>query len=99
GVAVLAQNLDSALQDGLAVLGYASGPTVGAFLLGVLTTRATSKGTLTGMVLGLLVSLGVGRFAPLVLGTAGVAWTWNVAVGAIVTFTVGWVVSGSRRGS
>ena len=37
GVAVLAQNVDSALQAGLAALGYASGPTVGAFLLGVLS--------------------------------------------------------------
>jgi SSS family transporter len=93
GVAVLAQNLDSALQDGLAVLGYASGPTVGAFLLGVLTTRATSRGTLVGMLLGLAVSLGVGRFAPVVLGMPGVAWTWNVAVGAIVTCAVGWLAS------
>ena len=37
GVAALAQDLDSALQAGLAALSYASGPTVGAFLLGVLT--------------------------------------------------------------
>ena len=34
GVALLAQGLDSALNQGLAVLSYASGPTVGAFLLG-----------------------------------------------------------------
>jgi solute:Na+ symporter, SSS family len=96
-VAVLAQNLDSALQDGLAVLGYASGPTVGAFLLGVLTTRATSRGTLAGMLVGLAVSLAVGRFAPFILGTPGVAWTWNVAVGATVTFAVGWLAGGSQR--
>jgi SSS family transporter len=95
-VAVAAQNLDSALQDGLAVLGYASGPTVGAFLLGVLTTRANSAGTLAGMVAGLAVSLGVGRFAPQVLGIEGVAWTWNVAVGATVTFGVGWLTSRFR---
>ena len=37
GVALLAQGVDSALQEGLAALGYASGPTVGAFLLGLLT--------------------------------------------------------------
>ena len=36
-VAVAAQGIDSALQDGLAALSYASGPIVGAFLLGVLT--------------------------------------------------------------
>ncbi len=93
GVAVLAQGIDSALQWGLAALGYASGPTVGAFLLGVLTRTASSRGTMTGMLVGLLVSLSVGSLAPYVLGRPGVAWTWNVAVGAIVTVVVGWVVS------
>ena len=48
GVAVLAQNVDSALQAGLAALGYASGPTVGAFLLGLLSRRAGTTGTLRG---------------------------------------------------
>jgi Na+/proline symporter len=66
---------------------------VGAFLLGVLTRTANSVGTMTGMIAGLAVSLGVGRFAPIVLGRPGVAWTWNVAVGAVVTVGVGWVVS------
>jgi len=92
-VAFLAQGTDSALQAGLAALGYASGPTVGAFLLGVLTRRANSAGTMAGMVAGLLVSLCVGQLAPYVLGVPGVAWTWNVAVGSAVTFAVGWTVS------
>jgi SSS family transporter len=98
GVALLARGLDSALAEGLAVLGYASGPTVGAFLLGVLTRTANSMGTMTGMIAGLAVSLGVGRLAPLVLGRPGVAWTWNVAVGAAVTVIVGWTVSRLARG-
>jgi SSS family solute:Na+ symporter len=93
GVAILAQGIDSALQEGLAALGYASGPTVGAFLLGVLTRTARTAGTLTGMVVGLVVSLAVGRFAPQVFGIPGVAWTWNVAIGALVTVAVGWTVS------
>ena len=92
-VAVAAQGIDSALQDGLAALSYASGPIVGAFLLGVLTRSANSAGTMTGMITGLAVSLSVGRFAPYVLGWVGVAWTWNVAIGAIVTVTAGYVVS------
>lgn len=96
-VAVLAQGVDSALQAGLAALGYASGPTVGAFLLGVLTRTATSAGTMLGMVTGLVVSLSVGLLAPQVLGVPGVAWTWNVAVGTIVTFTVGWALSQMLR--
>jgi Na+/proline symporter len=92
-VAFVAQGVDSALQAGLAALGYASGPTVGAFLLGVLTRSANSMGTMVGMVAGLVVSLSVGQLAPSVLGAPGVAWTWNVAVGAAVTVAVGWTVS------
>src|SRR5207245_270749 len=97
GVAFLAQGIDSALQAGLA---YASGPPVGAFLLGVLTRRANSLGTMIGMLAGLVVSLSVGQLAPYVLGVPGIAWTWNVAVGAAVTFTVGLIASyvrGVRR--
>jgi SSS family solute:Na+ symporter len=93
GVAVAAQDMDSALQGGLAALSYASGPTVGAFLLGVLTRRAHSLGTMIGMIAGLATSLCVGMLAPYVLHTEGVAWTWNVAVGATATFLVGLGVS------
>lgn len=93
GVAILAQNVDSALQGGLAALGYASGPTVGAFLLGLLSKRAHTVGTLVGMGVGLVVSLSAGLLAPLLFGVPGVAWTWNVAVGAIVTVVVGEVTS------
>lgn len=96
GVALLAQDVDSALNEGLAALGYASGPTVGAFLLAVLTRRADARGTMAGMLAGLLVSLGCGKLAPLVLGMPGVAWTWNVAVGATVTFGVGLAASRAR---
>jgi len=93
GVALLARDIDSALNAGLAALGYASGPTVGAFLLGVLTRAATSAGTLTGMVAGLVVSLCAGSLAPAVFGRPGLAWTWNVAVGALVTVAVGLAAS------
>jgi SSS family transporter len=93
GVALLAQGLDSALQGGLAALSYASGPTVGAFLLGILTRTARSTGTMIGMLVGLATSLAVGSLSPWVFGRPGVAWTWNVAVGALVTVSVGWTVS------
>ena len=56
-VAMLAQGIDSALNEGLAALGYASGPTVGAFLLGVLTRSARSAPTMIGMIVGLATSL------------------------------------------
>ena len=96
-IAFLAQGIDSALNEGLAALGYASGPTVGAFLLGVLTRTARSGGTMLGMVAGLAVSLALGKLAPLVLDRPGVAWTWNVAVGAVVTVAVGWAASRVTR--
>ena len=87
GVAFAAQDIRSALDEGLAVLGYASGPTVGAFLLAVLTKRAGPWGTLGGMAAGLAASLLASRLL-------GVAWTWNVAVGAVVTFALGLSASG-----
>jgi solute:Na+ symporter, SSS family len=93
GVALLARGVDSALNEGLAALGYASGPTVGAFLLGVLTRTANTAGTMTGMLAGLALSLSVGKLAPVLFGVPGVAWTWNVAVGAVVTVAVGWAAS------
>jgi Na+/proline symporter len=92
-VALLASGIDSALNEGLAVLGYASGPTVGAFLLGVLTREATARATLAGMATGLAVSLTLGKLAPFVLGRPEIAWTWNVAVGASVTMAIGWTAS------
>lgn len=93
GVALLARDVDSALNEGLAALSYASGPTVGAFLLAVLTRTANATGTLVGMVAGLAVSLCLGRLAPYLLGWPGLAWTWNVAVGTLVTGLVGWLAS------
>jgi len=93
GVALLAQDVDSALNEGLAALSYASGPTVGAFLLAVLARSANTAGVLVGMGAGLAASLCAGRLAPLLFGRPGVAWTWNVAVGALVTLALGWLAS------
>jgi Na+/proline symporter len=93
-VALQAQQISSSLERGLEALSYASGPTVGAFLLGVLTRRATSGGALTGMIAGLVVSLSAGRLlAPWLFGAPGLAWTWNVATGAVSCFLVGLAVS------
>jgi SSS family transporter len=98
-VALLARDITSALDRGLAALAYASGPTVGAFLLGVLTRRADSRGTLVGMVAGLVVNLAVGPLAPYLFAWSGLAWTWNVAVGAVVTVVVGSLASGKSAGA
>lgn len=86
-VALLAQSAESALEAGLSALSFASGPTVGAFLLAVLNRRATTPGALVGMLAGLVAPFLVGAVTEL-------AWTWNVAVGASATFMVGSSLSG-----
>ncbi len=78
-VAIFAQRASSALEAGLAALSYASGPTVGAFLLAVLPRRASSPSVLAGMVIGFAAPFLLNRITP-------VAWTWNVAIGTTVTF-------------
>ena len=86
GVAILAQRADSALEAGLAALSFASGPTVGAFLLAVLNRRATSPGALIGMLSGLAAPFLANQITP-------VAWTWNVFMGAVTTFAIGSLLS------
>ena len=94
GVALAAQRAPSALEAGLSVLSYASGPTVGAFLLAVLSRRAQPNAVLVGM--------GAGFLAPALLRLGGfpLAWTWDVMVGSLATAGVGLAVtagSGGRR--
>lgn len=85
-VAIFAQRAQSALEAGLAALSFASGPTVGAFLLAVVHRGATTAGALVGMLVGLAAPFLVDRITP-------VAWTWNVFVGTATTFAVGALVS------
>ena len=89
-VALAAQRAPSALEAGLSILSYASGPTVGAFLLAVFFPRAQSTAVLIGM--------GGGFAAPALIRLAGfpLAWTWDVMVGSLATFAVGWLLSSSR---
>ena len=79
GVALGAQWMDrSVLDAGLAVLSLASGPVLGAFLVGVLTTRVGSAPMLAGMIAGVAV---LSRL----WWTGAVAWTWYAFIGASVT--------------
>lgn len=89
-VALAAQRAPSALEAGLSILSYASGPTVGAFLLAVFFPRAQPTAVLIGM--------GGGFAAPALIRLAGfpLAWTWDVMVGSLATFAVGLVLSRSR---
>jgi Na+/proline symporter len=76
----------SVLDAGLAVLSLAAGPVLGAFLIGVLTTRVQSDAMLAGMVVGATVLV-------VLWWTAAVAWTWYAFIGATVTSVVALGVS------
>ena len=85
GVAVAAQWMQrSVLDAGLAVLSYASGPVLGAFLIGTLFPTITELDAFTGMVAG----LGMMTF---VWGWTTVAFTWYVFIGATTTVGVAWI--------
>jgi solute:Na+ symporter, SSS family len=91
-IALVAQYLhESVLELALTIASVPYGAMLGIFLLGVLTKRATSRGTLTGALLGLstLVLIVVGK----ALGIVNIAWTWYVVIGTLVTFAGGWLAS------
>ena len=86
-IALAAQYLkQSALELALTVASVPYGSMLGIFLLGVLTRRANSRGALAGALCA-LATLGY------VMHFTTIAWTWYVAIGTVVTFTVGFVVS------
>jgi len=71
----------SVLDAGLSVLSLASGPVLGAFLVGVLTRRVKSAAMIAGMLSGIAVLV-------FVRSTDAVAWTWYAFLGASVTALV-----------
>ncbi len=85
-VALGAQWIDrSVLESGLLVLSFAAGPVLGAFLIGVLTTRVGSTAMLCGMLAGAAAVSGA--------WSAQWAWTWYALVGAAATSTVALALS------
>lgn len=90
-IALAVQRLGrSALELALTVASVPYGSMLGIFLLGVLTRRATSRSALAGALCALAVLAYVIRFT-------AIAWTWYVAIGAVVTFTVGILISLAER--
>ncbi len=74
------------IEVGLQIASVAYGALLGVFLLGVLTRRAHQNGAMLGMLCGFVTEL------YLWLGTH-VPWTWYVAIGTTVTFSVGYAAS------
>ena len=86
-IAIAAQWMDrSVLDAGLAVLSFASGSVLGAFLMGTIMSGISERDALTGMVAGLIVMTIVWRFTT-------IAFTWYVFIGAVTTCLVAWVLS------
>jgi SSS family solute:Na+ symporter len=82
-VAIAVQHMQRTVLDaGLAVLSWASGPVLGAFLLATLSPRITERQAFTGMIAGLIAMTIVWGW-PL-----PIAFTWYVFIGAAVTVIV-----------
>jgi Na+/proline symporter len=87
GLAVLSlHKVGRVVEVGLQIASVAYGALLGAFLLGVLTRRANQNGAMLGMLCGFATEI------YLWLWTA-VPWTWWVAIGTTVTFSVGYIAS------
>lgn len=81
-VAIGAQFMNrSVLDAGLAVLSFASGAVLGAFLLGTLSSSIRERETFAGMIAGLIVMIVVWWATP-------IAFTWYVLIGAVTTCAV-----------
>uniref|UniRef100_A0A665TTC9 Solute carrier family 5 member 8 n=1 Tax=Echeneis naucrates TaxID=173247 RepID=A0A665TTC9_ECHNA len=59
-LAILVYNISDELVDSISIFGIIGGPLLGLFTLGILCPFANSKGALSGLVAGLVVSLWVG---------------------------------------
>lgn len=85
-IAVAARGWGSVFTAGLSIASLVYGPMLGAFLLGVLTTRANQDGVVAGIGVSLVVMLLVKLCTPL-------AWTWYVVAGTAVCVSVGYFTS------
>jgi SSS family solute:Na+ symporter len=90
GVALAAQLMDrSVLDAGLAVLSFASGAVLGAFVIATVMPQVTEPAAVSGMAAGLLVMTAVWALTP-------IAWTWYVFIGALTTCATAWLATAVR---
>jgi SSS family solute:Na+ symporter len=93
GVAIAAQWMQrSVLDAGLAVLSYASGAVLGAFLLGTLAPSISEGQAFAGMLAGLAVMT-------VVWAWTSTAFTWYVFIGAVTTVGVAWAAHAVSQSS
>ena len=80
-IAVVARGWGSVFTAGLTVASIVYGPMLGAFVLGVATTRATAAGVIAGMSVS-------AAFMIVIWATTRLAWTWYVLVGCAICWAV-----------
>ncbi len=85
-LACLGGYLGNVLEAATSIINFFGGALVGLFLLGMLNRRAGTKGAFVGFVLGFLAVLATA-------GLTGVSFMWYSAIGGIVTFITGSLVS------
>ena len=90
-VAYVSRHSHSVLESGLAIVSYPFSGLLGVFLLGTLTRRADERGAIVGLIAGI--------GSTLYLSYLGVAYTWFVVAGTVITFVVGYAVSRGPRQS
>src|SRR3954468_78928 len=88
-IAIVARGWGSVFTAGLTAASIVYGPMLGAFCLGVLTTRANTTGVIAG-----IVTSAIAMFS--IWWTTKLAWTWYVAAGTAICFGVGYLVSLAR---
>ena len=85
-IAIVARGWGSVFTAGLTAASIVYGPMLGAFLLGVLTTRANTTGVIAGM------TVAAGSMLT-IWWSSKLAWTWYVLAGTAICFVVGYAVS------
>jgi Na+/proline symporter len=85
-IAIRASQSRSVLEAGLSIASVPSGVLLGIFMLGVLTRKPREGAAIAGAIAGLATILYVWLATP-------IAFTWYVAIGSTVTFSVGWAAS------
>jgi Na+/proline symporter len=85
-IGTLARHWGPVLEAGLTIASIAYGGLLGVFLLGLLPRRIPETAAIIGMIAG------VSCVVYVKLAT-GIAWTWYVAIGTVMTFLVALLAS------
>jgi SSS family solute:Na+ symporter len=93
-VALVAQNVESVLEAGLAIAGYTYGLLLGMFLLGFFSKRTHIRGIYVGVLVGAGVMVTVFlKNKGIWLEEYKIGWPWFVVIGSCSTMAVSYIMS------